>query len=62
MGTMALPTGVKRQWREADQSPSTRAEVKKIVDLYNHFSIRLHGVTFTLQQNQITAVSLNSLP
>jgi hypothetical protein len=29
MGTGALSTGVKRPWREADNSPPTRAEVKK---------------------------------
>jgi hypothetical protein len=30
MGTGAVSPGIKRQWREADHSPPTSAEVKKI--------------------------------
>jgi hypothetical protein len=40
----ALSQGVKRPGREAVHSPRTSAEVKKNVDLYIHFLIRLHGV------------------
>jgi hypothetical protein len=43
MGSGGSFPGVKRQGREADHSPSTSAEVKKM-DLYIHSPIRLHGV------------------
>jgi hypothetical protein len=41
-----FPPGVKRQGRETDHLPPTSAEVKKNVDLYIHYAIRLHGVVF----------------
>jgi hypothetical protein len=37
-----LSLGVKRLWREADQSPSTGAEVKKIWIYYIHSPICLN--------------------
>jgi hypothetical protein len=39
-----FPRGVKRLRSEADHSPPTSAEVKKNLDLYIHFLIRLHGI------------------
>jgi hypothetical protein len=39
----ALSPGVKRLGREADHSPPSTAEVKKM-ELYPHSPIRLHGV------------------
>jgi hypothetical protein len=39
----ALSLGVKQQGRDADHSPSSSAEVKK-VELYLHSSICLHGI------------------
>jgi hypothetical protein len=44
MGTGGSFPGVKRPGREANHSPATSAEVKKNVDLYIHYPIRLHGV------------------
>jgi hypothetical protein len=41
-----LSPQVKRQGREVHQKPPTSAEVKKMVDLYSHSPIRLHGVMF----------------
>jgi hypothetical protein len=38
--------GVNRPRREADHSPPDSAEVKEIVDLYIHSSIRPHGTVF----------------
>jgi hypothetical protein len=43
-GERALSLGVKRQGREADHSPKTSAEIKKIWILYIPSPIRLHGV------------------
>jgi hypothetical protein len=39
-GSGALYSGVKRSWREADNSLPTSA----MVDLYIHSPMRLHGV------------------
>jgi hypothetical protein len=39
--------GVKRQGLEAEHSPVTIAEVKKIMDLYIHSHIYLHGVVLS---------------
>jgi hypothetical protein len=46
--------GVKRSGREADHSSPGSAEVKKNVDLYNHSSIRLHGIVETTLPLPIT--------
>jgi hypothetical protein len=43
----ALSLGVKWPGREADHSPPSSAEVKECVDVYLHFTIRLHGVVFS---------------
>jgi hypothetical protein len=49
-GQVRFPVGarvspaLKRPGREADHSPPSSAEVKKIVELYFHFSICLHGM------------------
>jgi hypothetical protein len=43
VGTGGFSPGVKRQGREADHSPSTSAEVKKMWT-YIHSFIRFHGV------------------
>jgi hypothetical protein len=43
MGTGDLSPGVKRQWREADHSPPSSAEVRN-VEVYLHFSIYLLGI------------------
>jgi hypothetical protein len=43
-----FPLGVKRQSREADHSLLTSAEDKKIVGLYIHSPILLHGVVLNL--------------
>jgi hypothetical protein len=40
----ALSPGVKRPGSEADHSPPDLADVKKNVNLYIYFLIRLHGV------------------
>jgi hypothetical protein len=39
----ALSSGMKGLEPEADHPPPTSAEVKKIVELYNHFLLRLHS-------------------
>jgi hypothetical protein len=39
-----LSPELKRSGREVDHSSPTSHEVKKNVDLYNHYPIRLHGV------------------
>jgi hypothetical protein len=39
-----LSPGVKRPGCEADHSPPASAEIKKSVDIYIHYPIRLHGV------------------
>jgi hypothetical protein len=44
MGTGGFSPGVKQLGREADHSPPTSAEVKKMWIYYIHFPIRLHGV------------------
>jgi hypothetical protein len=43
IGTGGSFPGVKRQGREADHSPPTKAEVKKMW-IYTSTHIRLHGV------------------
>jgi hypothetical protein len=44
-GEGRFPWGIKRVGREADHSSPASAEVKINVDLYIHFSIRLHDVS-----------------
>jgi hypothetical protein len=50
----ALSLGVNRPGREADHSSPTSAEVKKNVDLYIHFPIRLHGVVINYLRSGTT--------
>jgi hypothetical protein len=47
MGTTALSPWVKRPGCQADHSPPSTAQVK-IVELYLHFSTRLHGMKVNL--------------
>jgi len=43
MGARGSYPGGKAPEREADHSPPSTAEVKECVELYLHYTIRLHG-------------------
>jgi hypothetical protein len=53
MGTRSLSPGVMQPGYEANHSPPSRAKVKKKVELYLHYSIRLHDVVLNKYQGQL---------
>jgi len=47
-----LSLGIKRQAREADDSPQSSAEVEECVELYLHSPIRFRGLMLSYQKAQ----------
>jgi hypothetical protein len=61
MGTRDSFPGVKRPEHVADHSPPNSVEVKKNMDVFIHFPIRLHGVVLNWLNRGTILPFINSL-